>query len=398
MIDERIVDCFPKAWDQAFCTAYAEEHLGMDLVKYGSQSHEPEVFHSEFCLAALTNLKNLTFHVDNSEKERSYTILYNHAQELECVPTLSRLQTLTIQPTDFGFSFGVHCTNPGIRMLIKRTPKLRHLRLTNLIVTATIPQWLESQDVDGVTPRTCGSFVKDMAASLTDVRTLELINCGIQDDDVSSDSTDEFNWLHDIINNCRSLERFVFGDFITDEYVTQRIVPARVLDALSCKVKTLRELDLEMEKRCSATRRLDEHVCRSDQLIRFEQLEMLRIHGDAYCLCGTENEDGDVEHSCLTKLLPPSVRLLGLYMKWSGSWEDVFQLADYVREGHFPKLEQLEVIFKDLDLIRNPDEEWHKAIEVVDAFRDTDIHISVKAANSYGHPSLPKFRIFAESE
>lgn len=72
-------------------------------------------------------------------------------------------------------------------------------------------------------------------------------------------------------------------------------------------------------------------------------------------------------------------------------------LGDRFREGDFPNLKRLEVVFKDLDDFDNLDEERGMAIQVVDAFSDTDIHVSVKAANSYGHVWLPKFLCLAES-
>ncbi|OAQ60165.1 hypothetical protein VFPPC_16776 [Pochonia chlamydosporia 170] len=117
VIDEDLADWFPQAWDPSFCTSYATQHLSMDLTEY---RNEPlEVFAAEFVLASLTNLRNLTFHVDNSEEEESNIILYKYVQELGTAPALSHLETLNIHPRDIDFSSDVHCTNLGIRMLIK---------------------------------------------------------------------------------------------------------------------------------------------------------------------------------------------------------------------------------------------------------------------------------------
>lgn len=84
---------------------------------------------------------------------------------------------------------------------------------------------------------------------MINIRVLELIYCGIQEDNALSDSSAEFNWLRGIIDSCQSLKRFAFRDFVIDEHITQPIAPVTVLRAASSKKQPLRDLDLDIGKR-----------------------------------------------------------------------------------------------------------------------------------------------------
>lgn len=93
-------------------------------------------------ITLLPRLKNLTFNIDNAETTESNDILHKYAKKIGFVNALPLVEMLTVQPRLIDISYGIHCSNPGIRTLLIGAPKLRNLRLAKLIVLVEIPAGL----------------------------------------------------------------------------------------------------------------------------------------------------------------------------------------------------------------------------------------------------------------
>lgn len=214
------------------------------------------------------------------------------------------------------------------------------------------------------------------------LKSLKLLDCVLPD-------TGHFfmAWSHlrRVANCCLDLEEFVYRPFRpkADGSVMFFHTPKAILRALLPVKGTLKCLDLDMcdpgfgENQLTSTdAQIDE-----DDLLPFDHLTTLRLDETSFCRHWFPPQDHGFTHdnrTCLTRLLGGKVKFLSVVLvDLNCVGRDIIYLADLVKEGWFPALEGLQMVY---DPCADRGNE-HRRID--EAFASTRIQVSWTAHQEY---------------
>jgi len=144
--------------------------------------------------------------------------------------------------------------------------------------------------------------------------------------------------------------------------------------ALKSVRPSLHYLDLDLTKSSSDPLAL----ITPSSLTKFGKLETLKLTDTIFCNHGSLVFRTDSQATCLTDILPSTVRELTVRVdENTGAWPDIVHLGLCKADGHFHALQCVVVYVKGIGaLSQNEAESWHVAVE--DAFRGTSSKVFIE--------------------
>ncbi|KAJ1332040.1 F-box/TPR repeat protein Pof3 [Microdochium nivale] len=171
---------------------------------------------------------------------------------------------------------------------------------------------------------------------------------------------------------------------------------ATALDLVRCVrscAETLRAMTLDISAFASAMVSRPKLPARS--LAEFERLEELRLEDTSFCHHLGEPDSAATPRTCLTGLLPASIKRLVVRMyDGTPAWGDLHELAEHVMLGRFPELQDVRVLVSlrsDQDIGSESalfQSRYLVASEALQAvYKDTRVVLSTVQCSSWGGSS-----------
>jgi hypothetical protein len=302
---------------------------------YGD-NHEQH-FLTELAVALLPNLEafvvEIEYDIDNEDLVTCNRFLASRFAKLEGEngrPGLPNIRSLGFTKED---NWGFNMATPGIVVLLNAAPNLERLVFDGTYGVSALSAL--NQDFELKAP------------GLRNLRQLSITNSalGNSEDDL------QFRQLRRVIQLCRWLEVFRFhsiGPFL-GELDEGHLPPGRFIEALESVKPRLQVLDLDLTD-SYPPEPADDWVLTTQSLASFRRLESLRLDEFSFCLhCVDDvtNQTPRANTTCLTAILPTTVRSLTVILVREGqAWNDLCHLGHVVDE-EFPRLETVTVERKD---------------------------------------------------
>lgn len=241
-------------------------------------------------------------------------------------PGLSHIRALGFAKED---NWGFNLATPGIAVLLNAAPNLERLVFDGTHGVGTLHQEL-------------------MAPALRNLRVLSITNSALG----NGEDDFEFRQLRRVVQLCTRLETFRFhsvGPFL-GEMDEGLLPPAKFLEALEPVSEKLKVLDLDLTE-SHHPGPPEDWILTRQSFASFTRLESLHLDGFSFCHHFVDiamNEGPRSSTTCLTDILPPTVRFLTVMLVHEGRvWDDLCHLGR-VADTEFPRLETVTIEREDV--------------------------------------------------
>lgn len=331
------------------------DRLGMGSVDDPDfeSADEEDVSAGKFCMelliALLPNLEtlHLLFEDEGNYEQTTYTYLKRRLDKLGSGGTLKHLRRVILDTEEnWGFFFSI----PAVGVLHQVAPNLSELVIRH-------NKGLESMDV-------ARRDLRPMFSGATQsLRTLRLEHCALSNDSLST------SFLDLLIRHAPKLEHFSYRSQLAyfGEGLSEHLTPENIIKHLGPVSGTLKTIDIDL------TDHLDDDVTNHPnddlgQLItrstiaQFEKLEDLRLDEPALCRHQYEPQEQEtLENTCLTDIIPPTLRALAMRLYSNGIWHDLKELIACSDE--FPNLRKIIIYDVGQTDVKHNFEEFQKELQ-----------------------------------
>lgn len=297
--------------------------------------HDEKHFLTELAIALLPNLEACVMEIEYDLPDENLVttnrFLASRFKRLATTdqqkPGLPKLRTLRFAKEGYQ---AFNLATPGIAVLLNAAPNLERLVFDGTHGVEKLYQGWPGN-------------IELMAPALRNLRVLSITYTGLG----NAEDDFEFRLLRRLVQLCTRLETFRFrgeGPFSWD-LDGRHLPPSKFLEALEPVRERLKVLDFDLPK-SDHPGPLDDWTLTRQSFTSFTRLESLHLDGFMFCHHFVDvvmKRSPRASTTCLTDILPPTVRFLSVMLVHKGRvWDDLCHLGR-VADTEFPQLKTVTI-------------------------------------------------------